>query len=42
MEEFVAVCRNCEWEQPMPNRDTAEHAKHVHENGTGHTVVLER
>ncbi len=41
MEALVAVCQDCEWEQPMPSRDTAEHAKRVHENEYHHTVILE-
>ena len=41
MDEFVAVCRDCDWEQPMPKRDLAEHAKRVHENEFRHSVVIE-
>lgn len=42
MEEYVAVCQECDWESVMPNQDTAEHAKRVHEDETGHAVMLER
>ena len=41
MEGYVADCQDCDWESVMPNRDTAEHAKRVHEGETGHSVVLE-
>lgn len=41
MDQHVAVCQVCEWEQAMPNRDTAEHVKRVHEDETGHAVVLD-
>ena len=42
MEEYVAVCQDCDWEQPMPEKEMAEHAKRVHENEYDHTVVLEQ
>lgn len=41
MDEHLAVCQECDWEKPMPTADTAEHAKRVHEDATGHSVVLE-
>jgi hypothetical protein len=42
MEEYVAVCQDCDWEQPMPEKEMAEHAKQVHENEFGHSVMLEQ
>jgi hypothetical protein len=39
--EHVAVCRECEWEQVFPKREMAEHGKRVHEDETGHAVVME-
>lgn len=41
MTEHVAVCQDCEWEQPMPNREMAEHSKRVHEDRYGHHVTLD-
>lgn len=41
MEEHTAVCQDCDWEQPMPERAMAEHAKRVHEDEYGHTVLLD-
>lgn len=41
MIDCVAVCQDCEWEKPLPERDMAEHAKRTHENEFGHTVMLE-
>lgn len=41
MEEFVAVCQDCDWEQPVPKREMAEHAKSVHEDWFGHSVTLD-
>jgi hypothetical protein len=41
MSEYVAVCQDCGWEQSMPNRQMAEHAKRVHEDEHGHRVTLE-
>lgn len=41
MAEYVAVCHDCGWEQPMPKREMAEHAKSVHENRYGHSVTLD-
>ena len=42
MAEYVAVCQECAFEQPMPRREMAEHAKRVHEDETGHYVALEQ
>jgi hypothetical protein len=37
----LVECRDCEWSQPMPNRETADHAKRVHEDSNpDHTVVV--
>ncbi|WP_255565228.1 hypothetical protein [Saliphagus sp. LR7] len=41
MAEYVAVCHDCDWEQPMPDREKAEHAKRVHEDRHGHDVTLD-
>lgn len=41
MEEYVAVCHDCEWKQPMPQRDMAAHAKRVHEDQYGHRVTID-
>ena len=41
MEEWTAVCRDCDWVQPMPRREQAEHAKRVHETQHDHSVALE-
>lgn len=41
MDEYVAICQDCDWEQPMPEREMAEHAKSVHETEYGHQVTLE-
>ena len=38
----MAVCEDCDWEQPMPQKDMAEHAKRVHEDQFGHSVTLEQ
>lgn len=39
----LVSCRECEWSQPMPNRETAEHSSRVHENEhPDHTVIVER
>jgi hypothetical protein len=42
MAEYVADCLDCEWEQAMPTRETAEHAKRVHEDQYGHNVSIEQ
>lgn len=41
MAEYVAICQDCDWEQPMPKREMAEHAKKVHEDRYGHNVTLD-
>lgn len=41
MDLTVAVCQDCEWVKPMPNREMAEHAKRVHEKEEDHLVMLE-
>lgn len=41
MEGWTAVCRECDWIQPMPRQSMAEHAKRVHEDRYAHRVVLE-
>jgi len=38
---WVARCEDCDYEEEMPSRDHAEHAKRVHEDQTGHTAVLD-
>lgn len=41
MDEYVAICQDCDWEQSMPGRDMAEHAKRVHESEYDHNVILD-
>ncbi len=41
MAEYVAICQDCDWEQPMPKREMAEHAKKVHEDRYDHNVTLD-
>ena len=41
MDEYVAICQDCDWERSMPERDMAEHAKRVHEDEYDHTVFLD-
>ena len=41
MDGWLALCQDCEWEQPMPTRETVEHAKRVHEDRYGHQVFIE-
>jgi hypothetical protein len=38
---YRAVCRDCDWERELPEREMVEHAKRVHEDWADHTVVLD-
>lgn len=40
MTEYIAICRDCEWDQSMPKREMAEHAKRIHEDQYDHTVIV--
>jgi len=42
MQEYEADCTVCDWRERYPRRGMAEHAKRVHENRSGHSVVLDR
>lgn len=41
MDGYAAICQECDWDKVMPTRETAEHAKRVHEDEFGHSVALE-
>ena len=41
MDQYEVVCQDCDWRETMPSRETAEHAKRVHEFQYDHHVFLE-
>ena len=40
-EGIAVVCTDCEWDAVYPTRETAEHAKRVHEDATAHEVAID-
>jgi hypothetical protein len=36
----AVVCTTCSWDAVYPTRETAEHAKRVHERTNGHEVAI--
>jgi hypothetical protein len=42
MSPYIAVCEECDWENPTLTRDQAEHIGGVHERRMGHVTFIER
>jgi len=38
---YQVVCTDCTWDAVFPTRDTAEHAKRIHERRYDHDVSLD-
>lgn len=39
---FEVVCTDCSWDAVYPTRETAGHARRVHEAETGHEAAVGR